>query len=166
MLLGSAVGGAHDANAHAGHDMAAMAMPMETPQVTPKVTPTVNDSADVAGLVKRFHTAIEQADSVTAISLLTEDAEILESGSVESVADYRAHHLPADIAFAKAIKSTRAPLRVSVRGDIATTTSTSVTKGTFRDRAVDTAGAELIVARRTAQGWRISAIHWSTRRRN
>jgi len=142
--------------------MAAMAMPMETPMVTP----TVNDSADVAGLVQRLYTAIEQADSVTAISLLTEDAEILESGSVESVADYRAHHLPADIAFAKAIKSRRAPLRVSVRGDIATTTSTSVTKGTFRDRAVDTAGAELIVARRTAQGWRISAIHWSTRRRN
>ncbi|WP_411282149.1 YybH family protein [Gemmatimonas sp.] len=157
---GSAVGGAHDA--HAGHDMAAMAMPMATPMVMPMA----NDSADVAAMVHRFHTALEAGDSLTAISLLADDAEILESGSVETVSDYRSHHLPADIAFAKALKSTRAPLRVSVRADIATSTSTSITKGTFRDRAVDTAGAELIVARRTAQGWRISAIHWSSRRRN
>ncbi len=159
---GSAVGGAHDMNAHAGHDMAGMPMPMPMPMATT----AVNDSADVAAIVHRFHTALEQADSLTAISLLTDDAEILESGSVETVSDYRSHHLPADIALATAIKSTRAPLRVSVVGDIATSTSTSVTKGTFRDRAVDTAGAELIVARRTAAGWRISAIHWSARRRN
>jgi ketosteroid isomerase-like protein len=156
---GSAAGGEH-----AGHDMGAMAMPMAMPM--PMAAPTVNDSADVAALVYRFHAALEQADSVTAISLLTADAEILESGSVETVADYRSHHLPADIALAKAIKSTRAPLRIVVQGDLATSTSTSVTKGTFRDRAVDSAGAELMVARRTAQGWRISAIHWSARRRN
>jgi ketosteroid isomerase-like protein len=74
--------------------------------------------------------------------------------------------LPADIAMAKAIKSARSPLRVVVQGDLATSTSTSVTTGTFRDRAIDSAGAELMVARRTAQGWRISAIHWSARRRN
>jgi ketosteroid isomerase-like protein len=55
---------------------------------------------------------------------------------------------------------------VLVQGDLATSTATSVTTGTFRDRAIDSAGAELIVARRTPQGWRISAIHWSARRRN
>jgi len=154
---GSAAGGEH-----AGHDMGAMAMPMTMPMTAP----TANDSADVAALVHRFHAALEQADSVTAIGLLTADAEILESGSVETVADYRSHHLPADVALAKAIKSTRAPLRIVVQGDLATSTSTSVTTGTFRDRTIDSAGAELIVTRRTPQGWRISAIHWSARRRN
>ena len=162
---GSATGGAHAEGAHApgahaGHDMAAMAMPATV------AVSAVNDSVEVAALVQRFHTALAQADSLTVIGLLTDDAEILESGAVETVADYRAHHLPADIALAKAIVSTRTPLRVVVRGEVATITSTSVTTGTFRDRAVDTAGAELMVTRRTAQGWRISAIHWSARRRN
>ena len=158
---GSATSGAHAEGEHAGHDMAAM-----TAMVMPAPTPAANDSADVAALVHRFHDALEQGDSVAVIRLLADDAEILESGAVESVSDYRSHHLPADIALAKAIVSTRTPLRVLVQGDLATSTSTSVTKGTFRDRAVDSAGAELIVARRTAQGWRISAIHWSARRRN
>ncbi|WP_396221489.1 YybH family protein [Gemmatimonas sp.] len=152
--------GAHAESAHAGHDMAAMAMPATV------TVSAANDSAEVAALVRRFHTALAQADSLTVIGLLTDDAEILESGAVESVADYRSHHLPADIALATAIASTRTPLRVAVQGDLATSTSTSVTKGTFRDRAVDSTGAELIVARRTAQGWRISAIHWSARQRN
>ena len=162
---GSAASGVAAGGEHAGHDMAAMAA-MAMPTTVPSTTPAANDSADVAALVHRFHDALEQGDSVAAIGLLADDAEILESGSVETVADYRAHHLPADIALAKAIKSTRAPLRVLVRGDLATSTSTSTTKGTFRDRAIDSAGAELIVARRTSQGWRISAIHWSSRRRN
>ena len=159
---GSAAAGVAAGGEHAGHDMAAMA----TPTAMPATAPAANDSADVAALVHRFHDALAQGDSVAAIGLLADDAEILESGSVETVADYRAHHLPADIALAKAIKSVRAPLRVLVQGDVATSTSTSVTKGTFRDRAVDSAGAELVVARRTALGWRISAIHWSARRRN
>jgi ketosteroid isomerase-like protein len=162
---GSAVGGVASGGEHAGHDMAAMAG-MAMPTTVPSTTTAANDSADVAALVHRFHDALEQGDSVAAIGLLADDAEILESGSVETVADYRAHHLPADIALARAIKSTRSPLRVLVQGDLATSTATSVTKGTFRDRAIDSAGAELIVARRTPQGWRISAIHWSARRRN
>jgi ketosteroid isomerase-like protein len=164
---GSAAAGVAAGGEHAGHDMAAMAAMAAMPAMAmPSPTPAANDSADVAALVNRFHAALAQADSLTVIGLLTDDAQILESGAVETVADYRSHHLPADIALAKAIVSTRTPLRVIVQGDLATSTSTSVTKGTFRDRAVDSAGAELVVARRTAQGWRISAIHWSARRRN
>ena len=67
---------------------------------------------------------------------------------------------------AKALKSKRTPSRITVRGDVATSASTSVTKGQLGDRVVDSVGAELIVATHTDQGWRISAIHWSSRRRN
>ena len=141
---------------HAGHDMAAMTTARSA----------TNDRAEVAALVNRFHTALEQGDSLTAIELLMPDAEILESGSTETVADYRSHHLPADIAAARALKSMRTPPRITVRGDVATSASTSVTKGQLGDRVVDSVGAELIVATHTEQGWRISAIHWSSRRRN
>jgi ketosteroid isomerase-like protein len=123
------------------------------------------DSAEVAGTVGRYHAALGRGDSTAALALLAPDAVILESGGRESVAEYRAHHLPADIEFARGVPETRSPIRVIVRGDAAWATSTTTTKGTFRGRAVDSVGAELMVLTRTADGWRIAAIHWSSRRR-
>jgi hypothetical protein len=90
---------------------------------------------------------------------------ILESGGAETVAEYRSHHLPADIAFAVAVPSTRTVTRATLRGDVAWVASTSVTQGEFRGRAVNSAGAELMVLTRTSEGWKISAIHWSSRAR-
>ena len=40
---------------------------------------------------------------------------------------------------------------------------TSRTTGTYRERAINSAGAELMVLSRTADGWNIRAIHWSSR---
>jgi ketosteroid isomerase-like protein len=128
-------------------------------------TAPVADSAEVAHTVGRYHEALGRGDSIAALALLAPDAVILESGGRESVAEYRAHHLPADIEFARGVPESRSPIRVVVRGDAAWATSTTTTKGTFRGRAVDSVGAELMVLTRTADGWRIAAIHWSSRRR-
>jgi ketosteroid isomerase-like protein len=124
------------------------------------------DSAQVAATVERFHQALAAADSAAALALLTPDVEVLESGGVETRAEYRSHHLAADIEFARAVRSERGPVRVRVRGDVAWATSTSTTQGEFRGRPVNSAGAELMVLVRTPQGWRIAAIHWSSRRRS
>ena len=110
--------------------------------------------------------ALERGDSAAAVALLAPDAVILESGGLETVAEYRAHHLASDIEFAKAVPETRSAIQVAVRGDVAWAASTTTSKGTFRGRAVDSSGAELMVLTRTADGWRIAAIHWSSRRRN
>ena len=59
----------------------------------------------------------------------------------------------------------RGPMRVVVRGDAAWVSSTSSTTGEYRGRQVDSSGAELMVLSRTPQGWRIAAIHWSSRTR-
>jgi hypothetical protein len=75
------------------------------------------------------------------------------------------HHLPADIEYARAVPSTPSALRVTVQGDVAWVVSTSEATGTFRGRAVSAVGAELMVLDRSAKGWRIRAIHWSSRRR-
>jgi ketosteroid isomerase-like protein len=48
---------------------------------------------------------------------------------------------------------------MTVRGNSAWAVSTSETKGEFRGRPVNSAGAELMVLTRTADGWRSSAIH-------
>jgi ketosteroid isomerase-like protein len=124
------------------------------------------DSAAVANTIQRFHAALAAGDSAGAMALLAPDVEVLESGDRETRAEYRAHHLAADIEFARAVRSQRGPVRVRVRGEVAWATTTSVTRGEFRGRAVDSAGAELMVLVRTPAGWRITAIHWSSHRRS
>ena len=123
------------------------------------------DSAAVAATVDRFHAAIVAGDSALALSLLGPDAVVLESGGVETREEFRAHHLPADIAFAQAVKSERAAMRVFVRGDVAWASSTSTTTGEYRGRQVNSVGAELVVLARVGKEWTISAIHWSSRTR-
>jgi ketosteroid isomerase-like protein len=125
-----------------------------------------DDSAAVVVVVERYHRALTEGDSVTALAQLAEDAIIVESGSIESREEYRSHHLPADIAFARAVKGTRSSVRVSVRGEVAWTTATSSVRGTFRGKPVNSTGAELMVLTRNKEGWKISAIHWSSRDRS
>lgn len=139
--------GLSGAQAHAGHHA------------------TSADSAEVAATVDRFHRALAAADSAGALALLTEDVQILESGGTENRAEYRSHHLGSDIEFARAVPSRRGATAVRVHGDVAWATSTSTTEGTFRGRAINSAGAELMVLVRTPEGWRIAAIHWSSRNR-
>lgn len=123
------------------------------------------DSAEAAATVERFHRALAAGDSTGALALLTQDAMILEAGGVETRAEYRSHHLSGDIEFARAIRSERGPVRVKVRGDVAWATSTSTTQGEFKGRAINSAGAELMVLTRTPTGWRIASVHWSSRTR-
>ena len=124
-----------------------------------------SDSATVAAVVERFHAALATGDSAAALSLLAPDAVILEAGGIETRDEYRAHHLPGDIAFAAAVKSDRGPARVFVRGDVAWVSATSTTTGDYRGRPVNSAGAELVVLVRSGQDWKISAVHWSSRAR-
>lgn len=121
------------------------------------------DSADVAAVVDRYHDALARGDSATVADLLTADATILESGGVETREHYLGGHLHSDIAFARAVTRERSPIRVVVEGDVAWAISESTSRGEYRDRAVNAAGAELMVLRRVAGEWRIAAIHWSSR---
>ncbi len=141
--------------------LALLALGLAVPVGT--VRAQASDSARVAEVVAEFHAALSAGDSAKALSLLADDVRILESGDLETWADYRAHHLPADIAFAQAVTSTRVVDYVSVRGDVAWVVSTSRTTGSFRDRPIRSAGAELMVLAREQGGWTIEAIHWSSR---
>ena len=124
-----------------------------------------SDSSEVVATVAKFHAALAAGDSAGALALLTSDALIVESGSVETRADYREHHLPADIDFARAVPSTRTVVRVTIQNDVAWIVSTSVTQGQVNGRVVNSTGAELTVLRRVGAGWQISAVHWSSRSR-
>jgi ketosteroid isomerase-like protein len=123
------------------------------------------DSLNALAAVQRFHQALERGDSLAALDLLGEDAVILESGGREDKAEYRRHHLPGDISFARAVPGRSGPRSVTVEGNVAWVTSTSLTTGEYRGRKIDAQGAELIVLTRSPQGWQIRAIHWSARPR-
>ena len=124
-----------------------------------------NDSADVVAAVARFHSALAGGDSTTALALLADDVAILESGGAETKAGYRSGHLKADIEYAAGLPSVHSVTGVRVRGDAAWVTSTSTTQGTYKERQVNSVGAELMVLSREGGAWRIRAVHWSSRAR-
>jgi ketosteroid isomerase-like protein len=138
---------------------------VEAPRVLGAPTPggVQDDSAAVVSVVDQYHRALASGDTAAVLRLLAPDAVILESGGVETRAEYLSHHLPGDIAFARAVPRERGPIRVVVRGDVAWATSTSTSRGEYRGRSINSAGAELMVLTRTPEGWKIAAIHWSSR---
>ena len=125
--------------------------------------PASADAAAVEATVRAFHQALASGDANGALRLLAADAVILESGERETRDEYAAHHLAADIEFARAVPMQRGPLQVSIGGNAAWAVSTGRLKGTFQARAIDVTMAELVVLSRTASGWEIRAIHWSSR---
>ena len=124
-----------------------------------------SDSAAVVAVVTRYHAAMAAGDSAAALALLAPDAIVLESGGIETRDQYRAGHLPADINFARGVPSQRSDVRVVIRGDAAWATSTSTATGEFRGRQINSRGAELMVLSREPDGWKIRAVHWSSRSR-
>ena len=123
------------------------------------------DSAAVAAVVAKYHEALAAGDSTGVLALLDDDAVILETGGIETRAQYRSHHLPGDINYAKSARSQRGPIHVRIRGDVAWSTATSTTQREVNGNATTSMMAELMVLVRTPTGWKISAIHWSSRAR-
>lgn len=124
-----------------------------------------NDTAAVGGVVRKFNEALVRGDSMAALALLADDAVVLESGGIEDRSEYRSHHLGADIEYSRALPPKPGPLRIRVVGDVAWVASTSTVDGESNGRAVHSTTAALMVLARTGEGWRIRAIHWSSRRR-
>ncbi len=121
--------------------------------------------ADVQKVVDAFHAGLKASDAAGVMRLLAPEVQLLEAGGIETRAEYESNHLPADIEFEKSVTTSIKPYRVTVVGDAAWAVNTSAYKGTFRDRPVDSIGVELMVLSRDSVGWRIRAIHWSSRAR-
>lgn len=115
-------------------------------------------------VVRAFHVALSRGDSSAALALLAPDVVIYESGGVEASRDeYRSHHLAADIQFSAATTREVVTQRSGTDGDLAWVLSQSRTSGTFGDRRIDSRGTETMLLKRTADGWKIVHIHWSSR---
>ena len=121
------------------------------------------ESHDSPGaVVEAYYAALATGDAAAAEALLAPDVVVLEGGYAEARSEYLAHHLAADIEFARAIAQQRSGVRVVSEGNVAWVSATSRAEGEFRGKTVKSEGAELIVLSRGASGWLIRAIHWSS----
>ena len=126
---------------------------------------SVPSESEVISVVEAFYGAIKKGDAAAAMGVIAPDAVFLESGKLETRAEYEMNHLPADIEFEKSVPMKRGALRVVVSGDAAWTTCTTELRGTFQGRTIDSIGTEMIVLSRTAGGWQIRAVSWTSRAR-
>jgi ketosteroid isomerase-like protein len=121
------------------------------------------EAAAVESTVRAFHSALTSGDTETAARLLAADAIVMEGGERETRKQYVEHHLLEDVKFAQAVPSQTGAIDVTVNGDVGWASSTSVTQGTYQSKAINLAGAELMVLTKGPSGWLIRAIHWSSR---
>lgn len=116
-----------------------------------------------AAVVDGFHHALQAGDAAAARAAMAPDALIFESGGVErGVAEYAAHHLASDMAFAKETKRTVLKRSGVAQGDVAWITTEGITTGSYKGKAIHSRSLETMVLKRDAEGWRVAHIHWSS----
>ncbi len=130
----------------------------------PIIVAMSSEVQEAAKVVDAFHAALTKGDGVEAATLLAEDALIYEGGHAErSKAEYASHHAGADAAYAAAVPSKLTHRSGVADGDLAWVASESRTTGKYKDKSVDRVTTETMILRKTAEGWRIVHIHWSSR---
>jgi ketosteroid isomerase-like protein len=123
------------------------------------------DSTAASAVATAFHTAVKTGNATAAAQLLGDDSIFMESGGIETRAEYVKNHLPEDIKFEKAVTSAWKSYRTVTQGDVAWVTSTEDITGTFEGSPVNLGVVELMVLSRQNGTWKIRSIAWSSRRR-
>lgn len=114
--------------------------------------------------VDAFQTALKTGNAAAAERLLAPDVLIYEGGGAErSRAEYAGHHLAGDIAFMKQARVD--VLKRSSGGDDRTawvTTESRIRGESSKGKPLDVASTETALLRKTAEGWQIAHLHWSS----
>jgi len=123
------------------------------------------DSVTAVAAVERFHGALAASDSALAVSLLADDALVIESGAIQSRAEYLSHHLGADMKASQGSKGVRSVTNVTVVGAMAYVVSKTETPASGAEGSTASELVELMIVSKSTNGWKIRAVHWSSRRR-
>ena len=145
--------------------LAGCSAPADKPTAQAHTTATPADEHDVTAVLETFYAAMKTGDTAAAMQQIAPDAVFVESGKLETRAEYEANHLPLDIAFEKQVTGKRGPWRITIQGDAAWVIATTEFDGTFDGGPVNFVSAQLAVLTRNEGNWRIRSIHWSSRRR-
>lgn len=139
-------------------------MPMDS-AARARMHAEMTDADAARAAVRAFHDALAAGDTAAVVALLHPDVTIYEGGHAEDLAEYRAHHLAADVEFLRGVRQTVTDesLEMAHHGAMATYMAETRAQGTFRDREIDSHGAETLVLVHTHDGWKIRHVHWSSR---
>lgn len=121
------------------------------------------DLSTPTGVVDAFSAALKAGDAALIERLMTPDAVIAEGGGAErSFAEYSGHHMPADMAFVKAVETTVKQRDIIEGHDMATIITASQMHGTYKEKTIHSQTMETMVLRLIDDQWRIAHIHWSS----
>lgn len=125
---------------------------------------SVPSESEVISVIEAFYGAIKKGDATAAMSVVAPDAVFLESGKLETRAEYETNHLPADIEFESEVTGKRGPVQVTFDGNTAWVIAMTEYNGKFQGGPVSFISAQLVVLTRDSGKWMIRSIHWSSRR--
>jgi ketosteroid isomerase-like protein len=115
-------------------------------------------------VTEQFNTALSSGDLRTVEILLAPDVLILESGGAErSREEYMSHHAASDAAFLKGAHRQLRHQRARTAGAFAWVGTESELHTQKNGKPLTVLSVETMVLTRTADGWRIVHIHWSSR---
>ena len=118
-----------------------------------------------AAVVDAFAKALAAGNGAAAQAVLAPDVLIYEFGGQEaSREEYAAGHLASDMEFLKGASVSTLDRRQAVHGDVAIVTTRTRTTGDYKGKPIDQLGTETMVLRREGASWRITHIHWSSRK--
>ena len=125
---------------------------------------SVNVMSDENALqaLQQFHQALQEKKGETALNLLSDDAEIFESGYAETKKEYAAHHLAADIDYASATQDKLLHQTMQCDTTMCVIQRQSETTGSYRKKVVHTINMETAVLKNIDGKWRIQHLHWSS----
>ncbi|HVR82339.1 MAG TPA: nuclear transport factor 2 family protein [Luteimonas sp.] len=141
----------------AAHDPKDHATAASTQQVSEQAKPVV-------AVVEQFSSALKAGDLKRAAEALADDVLILESGGAErSREEYLGHHAIADAAFLGGAKIALQQRTARIDGNMAWVASESELQATEDGKPMTLLSTETMILHKTADGWRIVHIHWSSR---
>lgn len=121
----------------------------------------IRNAAEAA--VQAFQEALQVGNRELALRVLSPDVKILEGGETQSSRDeYAAHHLQSDMDFLKASRVIPQTRTSRINGNTATVSSTKRIIGNSGGKPLDLISSETATLEKTAEGWRIVRIVWSS----
>jgi len=123
--------------------------------------PAPPKESDVTAIVDKFYGGVKAGDKKTVMDLIAPDAVFVESGKIETRAEYEMNHLPADIEFESQTKGTRGPSKVTfgANGNAAWVISRAEYDEGNPEKYINT---QLMVLTRENGEWKIRSISWSS----
>ena len=139
------------------HDPETQGRDAPVQQVSEQAKPAV-------AIVEQFSAALKSGDLTPAGELLADDVVILEGGGAEySREEYLSSHAKHDAAFLKDAHVQVTRRTTGAEGPLAWVATESELYVTEKGQALTLLSTETMVLKRTAAGWRIVHIHWSSR---